>query len=138
MSVAHIMQEQVVTVSPDTSIADALDTMADNEIRHLPITAAGKLLGIVSDRDLREYQTPLAEALGDPDAARQRLAVAVADAMATDLIYADVEEDISAVVDLMLEYKVGAVPVVDRTTLKLLGIVSYVDVLRLFRRELDG
>ena len=43
------------------------------------------------------------------------------------------EEDATAACDLMIEYRIGAVPVLDRTTGELVGIISYIDLLRLTR-----
>ncbi|MEE9384414.1 MAG: CBS domain-containing protein [Nannocystaceae bacterium] len=133
MSIAEIMHEDVVTVEPSTLINDAITTMEVHGIRHLPVLDDGRIVGMVSDRDLREYQTPLSEALARPKEAQHRLLSPVSEAMATDIVFVDREEDIQKAVDTMLHYNIGAVPVVDRSTLSLVGMVSYVDILRLFR-----
>jgi acetoin utilization protein AcuB len=53
--------------------------------------------------------------------------------MSTDVLSVDPETDVGEVVDLMIEHRVGAVPVVDADSEELVGIVSYMDVLRASR-----
>ena len=50
--VSAVMTRQVLTVEPDTSVADAARHMADRWIRHLPVVSEGRLVGMVSQRDL--------------------------------------------------------------------------------------
>jgi acetoin utilization protein AcuB len=52
MKAGDLMTTNPVTVSPTATIADAWDLMTGLEIRHLPVLEKGKLVGIVSDRDL--------------------------------------------------------------------------------------
>ena len=54
MFVSRSMTHKVITVGPETSIFEAQELMAKNKIRHLPvIDSDGRLLGIVTDRDIR-------------------------------------------------------------------------------------
>lgn len=57
--------------------------------------------------------------------------------MSSDVVCADVEAELADVVDLLLEHKVGAVPVVRAESREVVGIISYVDVLRALRDVLD-
>jgi CBS domain-containing protein len=50
--VSAVMTRAVLTVAPDTSIAEAAQHMADRWIRHLPVVSEGELLGMLSQRDL--------------------------------------------------------------------------------------
>lgn len=50
--VSAVMTRKVLTVAPDTSIAEAAQHMADRWIRHLPVVSDGELLGMLSQRDL--------------------------------------------------------------------------------------
>ena len=92
-----------------------------------------QLVGLVSDRDLREYRLPVMEELDNPDQAEDLLETALSEVMSSDVISVDAEEDATAACDLMIEYRIGAVPVLDRTTGELVGIISYIDLLRLTR-----
>jgi CBS domain-containing protein len=67
-SVAEVMSKDLVTVGPGTSLREAAKTMADRWIRHLPVVDAGKLVGVLSQRDLVGV---LASALNEPEALQQ-------------------------------------------------------------------
>ncbi len=137
MEATDIMSSQLVTLGPTATVRDAIRLLEDLEIRHLPIIDDGKLIGMVSDRDLREYRLPLTAELEDPDYASELLETPISHVMQGDVISLDSGESLRTAVDLMLEYGVGAVPVIDRHSEELLGIVSYVDVLRAVRPSLD-
>lgn len=136
MSVENLMTRSLVTTTPKASLREALALLEQQDIRHLPVVDEGRLIGMLSDRDVREYRLPLMEELEDPDYADELLDRSVSDVMNGFVISVDTGEDARAVVDTMLEYGVGAVPVVDRHSEELVGIVSYVDVLRLVRESL--
>jgi CBS domain-containing protein len=66
--IAEVMTKDVVTVGPGTSLREAAKIMADRWIRHLPVVDGGKLVGVLSQRDLAGV---LAGALNEPDALQQ-------------------------------------------------------------------
>ena len=66
MDARTIMTKSVVTASPSDTVGHALRTLEDQSIRHLPIVEDGRLIGMVSDRDLREYRLPLMDELDAP------------------------------------------------------------------------
>ena len=68
--VAEVMSKDLVTVDPGTSLRDAARIMADRWIRHLPVLDGGRLVGVVSQRDLAGV---LAGALNEPGAMEQLL-----------------------------------------------------------------
>lgn len=137
MDVQHIMTKSVITAGPDQSVRDALQILEDADIRHLPIVSDGKLVGVVSDRDLREYRAPLFEASTHPRATQRLLSTRLGDVMKPQVLSLDTGESLRAAVDVMIEYRVGALPVIDRETAELVGIVSYVDILEALRPGLD-
>jgi acetoin utilization protein AcuB len=121
-----MMTRRPATVRVTTSIAQAMRLLQELDVRHLPVVNEdGELEGMISDRDLRGL--PLA----DIDDAPQRVHVnaAVATIMSTDVLSVEEEAPLGDVVAMMLEAKVGAIPVVDADG-RLVGIVSYVDLLR--------
>jgi acetoin utilization protein AcuB len=120
MSVQSIMTKTVVSASPDATVREAIQLIDDNDIRHLPIVEDGRLVGIVSDRDLRGYERERSES---------RLSTALREVMSGVPLCMEAAESIEALIDVMLEYKIGALPVVGRDG-ELVGIVSYIDVLR--------
>ena len=54
MQVDNVMQKTVVTVTPEMSLAAVQHLMREQRIRHLPVVSGKKLVGIVTDRDIRE------------------------------------------------------------------------------------
>ncbi len=142
MSVESIMTQSVLCVEPTATVRKAIQLIEDSEVRHLPVVEGGKLVGIVSDRDLREYRIPLMLEIErfdteDRDRADAILDTAISDVMNSAIVSVDSSESIESVIDAMIEYKVGAVPVIDQRSDELVGIVSYVDVLRLARELID-
>lgn len=137
MEVQELMTTALVTIKPTDSVREALSKMEDQEIRHLPVVEGKRLAGMVSDRDLREYRLPVMEEIENPDYADDLLDTPVAEMMNTDVVTLEPGETLKAAIDLMLEYGVGALPVVDRHKEELVGILSYVDVLRHVRTVLE-
>jgi len=130
MNAQEIMTQDVVTVDRREPLHRAMSLLAELDVRHLPVLDGEKLVGMLSDRDLRE--AGLFDALVDVESegARSLRDAPIADAMHTDLVSIDPETALPDMIDLMVEQKVGALPVVDEHTGRLVGIVSYVDVLR--------
>ena len=112
------MTQEVVTVAPETTAAEALALCRGNRIRHLPVLQGGRLVGVISDRDLRAA-TP---ALGDPARAEALERIRVADEMARDVATARPEDPIEDAAMAMYERKIGCLPVVDGEDL--VGIVT--------------
>ncbi|HVU02569.1 MAG TPA: CBS domain-containing protein [Polyangiaceae bacterium] len=128
MIASEIMTGRPTTVSARTSIRSTLRKLAELDVRHLPVTSDGAVVGMVSDRDLRDVVSRLLlEAGPDLDLLLER---PVGDVMSADVIAVDPETDVDEIIDLMVEHRIGAVPVVTPDTADLVGIVSYVDVLR--------
>ena len=118
------MTQELVTVVPETTAAEALAHCRTNRIRHLPVLEGGRLVGLISDRDLRAA-TP---ALGDPARAEALDRVRVADEMARDVATAHPEDPIEVAAMAMYERKFGCLPVVDGG--ELVGMVTSSDVMR--------
>jgi acetoin utilization protein AcuB len=94
------------------------------------------LVGIVSDRDLRGLLVPRLTDEAGLQEIRVRYDAPISELMTADPVRINPESDLSDAVDQMLEHGVGALPVVDEGSGDLLGIVSYVDVLRAVRDTL--
>lgn len=118
------MTREVVTVAPETTAAEALALCRGNRIRHLPVLEGARLVGVISDRDLRAATL----ALGDPARAEALQRLRVADEMAREVETARPEDPIEDAAMAMYERKIGCLPVVDGE--ELVGIVTSSDVLR--------
>lgn len=136
MDATTLMTQTVVTAKPSDTVRRALRLLEDGDIRHLPVVDGKKLVGLVSDRDLREYRLPLMDEIEDPDYADDLLDTPLSEVMSGDVLCLESGESLATAVDLMIEYGIGAVPIIDRQTQELLGIVSYVDVLKAVRDTL--
>jgi CBS domain-containing protein len=114
-----IMTTKVVTIRQTASVRDAIRTLDELDVRHLPVLDEHKeLVGMLSDRDLLRLRRS-AEGMQRP----------VSEVMSADVLAVTPTTEISEIIDIMSENRVGAVPVVDNES-QLAGLVSYVDVLR--------
>ena len=130
MTVQDIMTPNPVTVDVTDTVQDVIDVLNDMDIRHVPVIDNGVLSGMISDRDLRDFTLPMMARFNDPEAARERCKTPVSQVMHSDVITIGSETEVSEVAEIMIDHKIGAVPVCDQIEGRLIGIVSYVDVLR--------
>lgn len=120
MLVRDIMRSPAVTIAPDTRLQDAYRIMREREIRHLPVLEAGRLLGIVTDRDLRLATSALAPSPFPP-------ASLVSAVMSRNALTADPSDPVEDAARTMRERKIGCLPVVEGGAV--VGIVTGLDLL---------
>lgn len=129
MIAEELMTKKPKTVPTSAKVRDALHLLQTLDIRHLPVVNEAKeLVGMLSDRDLRSARLP-PEAEGNGSV----LDLRVAEVMSADPLSVSPDTDVGELIDHLVEHKVGAVPVVDEESGELVGIVSYIDVLRTLR-----
>lgn len=135
MLVKEIMTENPATATELMSVADALGLLYELDVRHLPVVRGRELVGIISDRDLRAFSAAADdEAMEAVEGARS---ANVGNFMNTSTVKVDPETNLREVLELMLLHRVGAIPVADLDTGDLLGIVSYIDLLRVLQDRLE-
>ncbi len=117
------MTREVVTVSPETRADEALALCRERRIRHLPVLEDGRLVGVVSDRDLRSA-TP---ALGDPARAAALRRLRVGEIMSREVVTARPDEPVEVAANRMREKGIGCLPVVEDG--RLVGIITTSDVM---------
>ena len=137
MIARDVMTPHPVTVTVGATVADATAILRDLEIRHLPVVDGGMLVGMLSDRDLKGVDLLALLDVEDAGAMRAQLAMPVVQIMSSDVVYAEPETDLSEVVATMIETRVGAIPVIEAATREVVGIVSYIDLLRVLQDALD-
>jgi acetoin utilization protein AcuB len=126
------MTPSPLTIEPSTTLRRAVELLQRLDIRHLPVVnESHELVGMISDRDLRALSIPYFVGPGHTTDIQAALDAPVSSIMSGDVLSVEEEADAAEVIDLMLDHKIGAVPVVDADG-ELVGIVSYVDVLRAF------
>ena len=120
MIIKDVMKNELTSISPDTKLSDAYQLMQDKNIRHLPIVENQKLVGIITDRDLRLATSKLAKHPFEP-------AEAVRSIMSYPVETTHPSDPIESAAQLMRELKIGCLPVVE--DLSLVGIVTLTDML---------
>ncbi len=137
MIARDIMTEDPYTVGPDDSVRTAINLQLENDIRHVPVVDEdNKLVGMLSDRDLRDATLPVWTGFEHPDQAREALDASVSDIMQADIISCSAEDELADVIDQIIDHKIGALPVIDDESGRLVGIISYIDVLRAVRDDM--
>jgi acetoin utilization protein AcuB len=137
MIASDVMTPEPVTVTPDTTVAEVWDLMREHVIRHVPVIEEGALVGVLSDRDLGYLDIGRILATEGAEALQRELQAPVAKLMTSSVLHVDSDTALSDVIALMLEGRVGAIPVVRPGTREIEGIVSYIDVLRVARQMLE-
>ena len=134
IKVVDVMTKDPLTIGPSETVGEAEELMAENGIRQLPVVKNSDLIGIITDRDVRSF---LAGSLVSPPNEReQALRTQVSDLMTTNPLTLAPDDELQDAVELLVEQKIGGVPVVDAAE-GLVGIVTYVDVLRCFLNRLQ-
>ncbi len=116
LPVRDVMASDLVTVRPHETARHAYRLMRDHRFRHLPVVEDGRLVGILSDRDLRPV-------LLSPGLARAR----VRELMSEDLTTVGPDAPLEEAASLLVVKKIGCLPVVEQG--RLVGIVTKTDLL---------
>jgi len=134
MKVINIMTTKPVSVEPSNTVLQAEEIMREQNFRQLPVIKDKELIGIITDRDIRSYLgSDSFNTLEEQEKARITEVAAV---MSSKPIFLSPDDDLRDVVELLIEEKVGGIPVVDEKE-GLVGIVTYMDALRCLLERLD-
>lgn len=126
MKVSERMKRDVVTVTPETTLSEALRIVRDRKIRHLPVVEAGRLVGIVTDRDLKKVSASDATALSVWELNYLLDRVKIGDFMTRSVITVSPEASIDEAAELMLIHRIGSLPVVKEGSV--VGILTETDL----------
>lgn len=130
MKAQEMMHTNVVTVSSQTSLAQALRLMQEHHIRHLLVVSDRSLVGIVSDRDLRKASPSQATTLSKGEVNYQMDTLAIETCMTRDVVTMRPEDHIVDGTQRLLAATIGCLPVVEHG--QLIGIVTEIDLLKGF------
>lgn len=120
MRVEEWMTRNVVCITQDKTIQDCVDLMKKHSIRHLPVVQDGRLIGLVTEGDLRQvFLASLIEEL------------TITDVMIRDPITVSPDTEIEDAARVIYYNKIGGLPVVDQDD-KVLGIITVADILAAF------
>jgi acetoin utilization protein AcuB len=117
MFVADRMTRNPITVCPQDTLADARSKMSSGGFRQLPVVADGRVVGIITDRDIRERS-------------RQLRLTTVATVMTEEIITVTPQTSLATAARMLLQYKIGGLPVLEGE--KLVGVITTSDFLKTF------
>jgi acetoin utilization protein AcuB len=136
MRVQDVMQTKLYTVTPETTLLEALRLTGQHGIRHLLVLDGDRLVGILSDRDLKRAMASSATSLEAHELNYLLERLSVREVMTRAVITIGPLLPIEDAARLMVLEKIGALPVTDGE--RLVGLVTETDVLRLFVRALGA
>jgi len=123
------MTSDVITITEDTSMMKAGQIMKENNVHHLPVVRDGKLVGMVTDRDIKEASPSKATTLDLHELYYLLSDLKVKDIMSRNVITVDADDTVEKAAVIMLEHRVGGLPVVNKKG-EMIGIITQGDVFR--------
>ena len=136
MTVKEVMVKEVATLDVNDELSLANDIMRLGRIRHLPVVDGSRLVGLVSERDL--FRSSLAHALGYGGSASRNLmkALRIKDIMVREVATISPEAKLFDAVKLMIDEKIGCLPVVEDD--RLVGLITETDIMRQYLQVCGG
>jgi acetoin utilization protein AcuB len=130
------MQRRPVTVSPQETLRNAWRIIREHWIRHLPVVERGRLVGIVTDRDLRHALPSRAVGLEMHEIPHLAEKIPIWEVMSRAVVTIHREAPIEEAARLLLKYRIGGLPVVKGETL--VGIITKTDLVRALIERQEG
>ncbi len=124
------MQEKVVTISAGDSLSTVEDIMTLGRVRHMPVVQRGRLVGVVSERDLLRVSLSNLGEFGQDERRAFLEVVEITRVMSAPPIVVAPEATVKQAARIMADEKIGCLPVLDGE--ELVGLVTETDVLRYF------
>ncbi|MFO7760661.1 MAG: CBS and ACT domain-containing protein [Thermodesulfobacteriota bacterium] len=131
MLIQDWMAKDVMTVDENTSLMRATRTMKEKKIRRLPVVSHGKLIGIITDRDVKDASPSKTTTLDVHELYYLLSEMKVKEVMTKNPIVLSGDDSLEKAAIIMLECKISGIPVADDQG-HLIGLLSGTDVLRGF------
>ena len=128
MLVQHWMTRNPITIEADTPFLEARLILKEKRIRHLPVVDRGKLIGVITDRDVKEAAPSGATTLDVYEMNYLLLKMKVRDLVKKAPITIKPTNSVEKAALLMHDHKIGCLPVVDEAG-KLVGLITETDLL---------
>ena len=132
--VIDVMTTDPITLQPSDTIGQAEDIMDQHRIRQLPVVEATELIGIITDRDIRQFLG--GRLFGEPHERERANNTKIETVMTSNPISLAPDDELRDAVELLIDEKIGGIPVVDNGE-GLVGIITYVDILGCFLERLQ-
>ncbi|MGI9590714.1 MAG: CBS domain-containing protein [Myxococcota bacterium] len=129
--VRDIMPRKMVTISESDRLSTVEDIMTLGRVRHMPVVHGGKLVGVVSERDLLRSSLSSLSEFGTEERRAFLHVVEIGRVMSAPAITIGPRNTVEEAARVMAEKKIGCLPVVDEDDI-LLGLITETDVLRYF------
>jgi acetoin utilization protein AcuB len=129
MLVKNWMSKEVITVDPDDSMQDAIYMLQEQNIKILPVMDKEKIVGIITDRDLKKASPSDATTLDMHELLFLISKIKVRDLMKKQVYTANPDDTVEETAAVLLEQKISGAPVVDENN-RLLGIITRSDIFR--------
>ena len=129
MLVKGWMSSDVISVEEETSMVKASVLMKENNIRRLPVVRKEKLVGLVTDTDLKEASPSKATTLDIYEISYLLSEIKIKELMSKDVIYVKPDETIEFAAVLMLENKISGLPVINDQQ-NLIGVITETDIFK--------
>ena len=129
MLVKGWMTSDILTVDEETSMMKASQIMKENNIRRLPVMRKGKLVGMVTDRDIKEASPSKATTLDVHELYYLLSELKLKDIMSKGLVTVGPEETVEKAAVKMLEHRISGLPVINDKG-KLVGIITQGDIFK--------
>ena len=129
MLVQNWMRKEVITIDINDSLQKAMHLMKEHDIRRLPVIKRGKLVGIVTDRDIKEASASDATSLEIHELLYLLLKVKIHEIMTKNPITVPLDYTVEETAEILIENKISGIPVVDYEG-QLAGIITQSDIFR--------
>lgn len=133
--IRNIMTTQVVALKPGDTMADAFDKMKDRLIRHLPVVNThNEVIGVFTDTDLSRACKPHETDAGWTYNREELNTYSIQHFMTADPFTLTPEDTLRKATEIMARQRFGCIPIVRANSKVLVGIISYIDLLKAFLR----
>lgn len=131
MTIEKAMSSSVVTIAPSNTLVEAVRVMKEKKIKHLPVVdASGSVVGVVTDRDLKEASASDATTLEVHELLYLLDKVKIDSIMSKNVVTIEKGSALKQAAQIMVEKGIGCLPIVEGN--KLSGIITRSDILRFF------
>jgi len=129
-AVTDVMTGEIIVIDMDTAIGKAVEVCSEKQIRHIPIVDdKDRLVGLVTDRDLRYAISPRVGTISENNSDRQSLSRPVHLIMVRDVVTVSARTSLPEAAQRMLKHRIGCLPVLDPDR-HVIGIITTSDLLR--------
>lgn len=131
MFIKDWMKRDVITVEENGTVLDAMHIMRENNIRRLPVLKDGKLVGIVTEKDIKGFTPSKASTLDIYEVHKILSKTLVREVMTREVITVSPEDTIERAALILRDMRFGGLPVVEKDD-KIVGIITAVDIFDVF------